>query len=85
MMAIIAELGRAIVERPADVKKAVAKLYPDLPGDALDLLYSVESLSWNAKQLTPKDLAREIGLVKATGVNLPPAIDTLDPTVMLLP
>ena len=84
LKAAVADLGRTIVERPGDVKSAVAKLYPDLPPDALDLLFSVKSLSWNAKQLTPADLGREIQLVKATGVNLPPLIDSLDPASMLV-
>ena len=82
---VVADLGKAIEQRPAEVKKAVAKLYPDVQADALDLLFEVESVSWNAKQLDAKDMAREILMVKAIGVQLPPLIDTIDPATMLFP
>lgn len=85
LKAVVAELGKAIEQRPGEVKQAVAKLYPDLPAPALDLLFDVESLSWNAKQLTPADMKREIGLVKATGVQLPALIDSIDPATILFP
>jgi ABC-type nitrate/sulfonate/bicarbonate transport system substrate-binding protein len=85
LKAAVADLGKAIEQRPAEVKGAVAKLYPDLPGPALDLLFEVESLSCNAKQLNGPDMAREIQMVKAIGVQLPPLIDAIDPATMLFP
>ncbi len=84
MKAVVADLGQAIAERPAVVKQAVAKLYPDLPGPALDILFEAESASWNAKQLNGADMSREIQMVKAIGVQLPPLIDTIDPASMLV-
>jgi ABC-type nitrate/sulfonate/bicarbonate transport system substrate-binding protein len=84
LKAVVADLGQAIRERPAEVKQAVARLYPDLPVAALDILFAAESVSWNAKQLGPADMAREIQMVKAIGVQLPPLIDTIDPSSMLV-
>jgi ABC-type nitrate/sulfonate/bicarbonate transport system substrate-binding protein len=83
--AAVADLGNAIVQRPQDVKQAVAKLYPDLSGPALDLLFEVESVSWNAKQLNGADMKHEIEMVKAIGVQLPALIDSIPPAAMLYP
>jgi ABC-type nitrate/sulfonate/bicarbonate transport system substrate-binding protein len=82
---IVADLGKAIEQRPDEVKRAVGRLYPELSGAALDLLFDVESLSWNGKQMNAADMAREISMVKAIGVSLPPLIDSIEPATMLFP
>jgi ABC-type nitrate/sulfonate/bicarbonate transport system substrate-binding protein len=81
---VIADLVRAIDERPGEVKAAVAKLYPDLDAPTLDLLFASESVAWKARPLTPEDMAHEVAFVKANGTALP-QIDRVDPGSMLFP
>ena len=63
--------GQAVRERPTEVKAAIAKIYPDLTRESLDLLFSSESLAWGATPLTPDDIRHEIAFVKSTGAQLP--------------
>ena len=84
LAAVQADLARAIDERPADVKAAVARLYPDLDAKTLDLLFASESRAWKARPLTAKDMAHEVAFVKLNGVQLP-QIDSIDPASMLFP
>ena len=83
--AVVADLGTALQQRPAEVKAAVARLYPDVPAPALDVLFEAEAGSWNPRQVDAKQLAHEIAMVKAIGVSLPPLIDTIDPASILFP
>jgi hypothetical protein len=66
------------------VKAAVAKLFPDLDGLTLDLLFASESPAWAAKPLTVNDMAHKIVFVKASGVPLT-QIDSIDPASLLCP
>ncbi len=84
VVAVFADLAKAVEERPAEVKAAVARLYPDLDAATLDILFAAESLGWKGNKPTAKDIAREITFVKATGMQLP-QIDSLDPASMLFP
>jgi ABC-type nitrate/sulfonate/bicarbonate transport system substrate-binding protein len=79
-----AEFQKAIDERPADIKAAMAKLYPDLDAQMLDLLFASESVAWKAKPSTAQDMAREIAFVKSIGTALP-QIDGVDPASMIFP
>jgi ABC-type nitrate/sulfonate/bicarbonate transport system substrate-binding protein len=81
---VYGELTKAIDERPAEVKAAIAKLFPDLDPPTTDLLFSAESRGWIVKQATVKQMAREIELVKASGIPLHNAA-SLDPNEMLFP
>lgn len=83
MRAAFADLGKAIKERPADVKAAVARLFPDLDAPTLDLLFSAESSAWGAGPLTTADVAHDITFTKDGGVQVP-GLDTLDPASVLL-
>jgi ABC-type nitrate/sulfonate/bicarbonate transport system substrate-binding protein len=84
LIAVIADLRKAIVERPADVKAAIARLYPELNAATLDLIYGVDAAAWNAAPLTAADIAHEIAYVKLSGG---PAeqLTGIDPASMLLP
>ena len=82
-VAVVADLSKAIEERPADVKAAVAKLYPGLEPATLDLLFASESLGWKGTPLTASGMAREIGITKATMQM--PQLDSLDPTTLVFP
>ena len=80
--AVFADLRKAIVERPADVKAAVSRVFPDLDAKMLEVLYASESNAWNARPLTAADMAREIEFVKAGGVPIP-GIENVDPASLL--
>lgn len=82
LAAVFAGLARMIDEKPAEVKAAVAKIYPDLQGESLDLVFASESAAWKARPMTVQDLKQEIAFVKATGAQLP-EIDALDPATLL--
>lgn len=84
LAAALADLAKAIDERPADVKAAVAKLHPDLDAKTLDFLFPTESLGWKAKPPTPKDIAHDIAFTKLTGAALP-QIDSISPASMIFP
>lgn len=83
LAAVIADLVRAVDERPAEVKAAVAKVYPSLDPATLDLLFASESAAWKAKLLTPDDVRHDIAFVRSSGVDLP-QIDSVDPAAVLL-
>jgi len=83
LQAILAELSKAIDERPDEVKAAISRIYPELKGPLLDLLFESESVAWKAKPLTADDIRRDIAFVKSTGAPLP-EIDNADPASMLI-
>ena len=82
LASVYADLAKAVRERPAEVKAAIARLYPDLTAEALDLLFASESLAWSATPLSPDDIRHEIAFVKSTGAQLP-EIDGIDPASLL--
>jgi ABC-type nitrate/sulfonate/bicarbonate transport system substrate-binding protein len=84
LAAALADLGKAIDERPAEVKAVIAKLHPDLDAKTLDFLFPTESLGWNAKPPTAKDIAHDIAFTKLTGAPLP-QIDSINPASMIFP
>jgi ABC-type nitrate/sulfonate/bicarbonate transport system substrate-binding protein len=84
MRAVFAEFAQAVDERPGDVKDAIARLFPNLDGPTLDLIFDAESKGFHTKPLTREDMLREISFVKASGVDVPGLAD-LDPNAMLVP
>jgi ABC-type nitrate/sulfonate/bicarbonate transport system substrate-binding protein len=84
LRAILADLSKVVEDRPAEVKAAVAKLYPDLSSAQLDVLFATEASGWSTVPLTPQILAREISVVKAIGLPVPEA-QKLDPAAMIAP
>lgn len=84
LASIVGDVAKAVDERPADVKAAVAKLYPNVDAATLDLLFAAESVAWKVKPVTPKDMAHEIAYVKKVGVPLP-QIDSVNPASMIFP
>jgi ABC-type nitrate/sulfonate/bicarbonate transport system substrate-binding protein len=82
--AVFAELSKAIDERPADVKAAAVKLYPEVDARTLDLMLTSELPAWRSRPMTPNDFVHEIEFVKSTGVQLP-GIEKLDPAALLFP
>jgi ABC-type nitrate/sulfonate/bicarbonate transport system substrate-binding protein len=84
LAAVIADVAAAVGERPAEVKAAVAKVYPALDAATLDLLFASESAAWRARTLTPEDVRHDIDFVRSSGIELP-TIDAVDPASVLLP
>ena len=80
----LAEVSKAIQERPAEVKAVVAKVFPALNAALLDELFSVESAAWVTKQATPAEIAREVSIMKRLGLTVP-GIENIDPAAVLFP
>jgi ABC-type nitrate/sulfonate/bicarbonate transport system substrate-binding protein len=83
LTAVFEDLGKALDTQPSAVKAIVAKLYPDLDGQTLDLLFAAESSAWKTRAPTEADMAREIAFVKLSGVPLPQA-DSIDPAALFI-
>jgi ABC-type nitrate/sulfonate/bicarbonate transport system substrate-binding protein len=83
LVAVFADVAKAIDDRPADVKAAIARIFPDLDKKTIDLLFDTESPAFKTKPLTEEDMARAIAFVKSSGVQLP-QIDKLEPAALLV-
>lgn len=84
LQGVFADFVEAIDKRPADVKAAVAKVFPNVDARTLNVLFESESLAWRAKPLTPADIVHEVAYAKLGGISLP-QIDSVDPASMLWP
>lgn len=82
LLEVFADLGKAIDERPAQVKAALARLYPTLDAATLDLLFAAEGRAWRPQPLTKADMSHEIAYMKLGGAPIP-RLDSLDPAAML--
>lgn len=80
--AVFDDLVAAFTQRPAEVKAAIGRLYPELDAKTLDLIFEMESKAFAAKVLTPADIAHDIRHMKLSGMDLGP-IDTVDPASVL--
>ena len=83
LQAAVAEFGKALEERPNDVKAAIAKSYPDLDREALEMIFAADSKAWKTKPLTAESIVKEIAFIKASGIELP-NIDRLDPASLVV-
>jgi sulfonate transport system substrate-binding protein len=83
LVGVYRAFGKAIDERPDDVKKAIAKVYPDLDAKTIDLLYEADARAWNAPPLTAEEVTHDIAFVKAS-INLP-QLDQLDSKSLIFP
>jgi ABC-type nitrate/sulfonate/bicarbonate transport system substrate-binding protein len=81
--AVFAEFAEAVNERPADVKAAISKLFPDIDAQSLELLFQTEASGFQPTPLTVEDMTREIAYLKSSGADVP-QIDKLNPADMLL-
>jgi len=82
--AVFADFVEAVDKRPAEVKAAIAKVFPSLDARTVDVLFESEALAWRAKPLTPADITHEIAYTKMGGTALP-QIESVDPATMLWP
>ena len=83
IVGVFTDFAEAVDKRPADVKAAVAKVFPNVDARTLEVLFESESKAWKAKPLTPADIVHEIAYSKASGISL--QVDGVDPASMLWP
>ncbi len=81
--AVFDDLAAAFTERPAEVKAAIARLYPELDAATLDLVFSLEAKAFSAKGMTADDVRHDIKHMKLSGMDLGP-IDSVDPASVLM-
>jgi ABC-type nitrate/sulfonate/bicarbonate transport system substrate-binding protein len=84
LAAVFADFIEAIDKRPAEVKAAVVKVFPNVDSRTLDLLFESEAQAWKARPLTAADIAHEIAYIKLSGTALP-GIEGVDPASMIWP
>jgi ABC-type nitrate/sulfonate/bicarbonate transport system substrate-binding protein len=82
MTDVVADIGVAVKERPADVKAAIAKLYEGLDAQTLDVLARSEPSSWATKPLTEEQVIQEIAYLK-TYLKAPRGIEAIVPKTMI--
>jgi ABC-type nitrate/sulfonate/bicarbonate transport system substrate-binding protein len=82
VVATLDDLSMAFAERPADVKAAIGRLFPELDAKALDLVFSLEAKAYTTKPLTAADIAHDLAFMKLSGLDLGP-IDTVDPASVM--
>ena len=84
LRAVFVDLGKAVDERPADVKAAMGRLFPDLDAQTIALLFDSESAAWKSPPITPAEMAHEIAYTKLAGQSSP-ELDKLVPADLILP
>lgn len=84
LAAVFADLAQAFGDRPAEVKKAIRAIFPNLDAKTLDIFYESEALGFRARTITAQDIAHDIEFVKSSGTPLP-QIDGMDPKTLLYP
>jgi ABC-type nitrate/sulfonate/bicarbonate transport system substrate-binding protein len=70
--AVFAELSTAFADEPAEVKAAIAKLYPELNPETLNLIFSLEAKAFETGPLTQTDIVHDIEFMKRSGMELGP-------------
>lgn len=80
--AVFDDLSAAFTQRPAEVKAAIARLYPELETKTLDLVFEMEAKAFAGKIMTPADVVHDIKHMKLSGLDLGP-IDQVDPASVL--
>jgi ABC-type nitrate/sulfonate/bicarbonate transport system substrate-binding protein len=81
---VMADFAKAVDERPAEVKAATLRAFPNFDAPTVDLFFSYESSAWKAQPLTAKDMVAEIEFVKAGGLPMP-NLESLDPATTVYP
>ena len=79
LIAVMADFVKATVERPADVKAAALRAYPDVDAPTMDLLFSTEVSGWQTRKLTPDDMKHDIQLIKSQSAADLSQLDRIDP------
>lgn len=64
------DFGKAAIERPAEVKAAIAKLYPDVDPKLLDVIFESEVHGFAVGKLTVEEVAHDMDFIKGSGIEL---------------
>ena len=75
--AVFEDLTKAFKERPADVKAALGRIYPDLDRASIDQMFDGDGVGYVSKPVTKEELVREIAFLKASGSDV--KTDAIDP------
>jgi ABC-type nitrate/sulfonate/bicarbonate transport system substrate-binding protein len=81
--AAFADLSTAFEAEPAAVKAALQRVYPEITGKTLDLVFETDLPGFRTTPLTVEELAHDLAFTKKGGVSLPQE-DRLDPNAVLL-
>jgi len=79
----LVDVADFIREHPGEALTALAKGYPDLKPEEIDLAFSAQKTNWTKPFLSVEDLQQEVKLLKAS-TNLP-GLDGIDVEKLLLP
>mgnify|MGYP001023464581 CR=1 FL=1 len=82
-VAVFRDLGRIVVEQPDLVKKAIAKMNPDLDAATMDLVFETDSRGFAVGELTTRELEQDIQFMKNSGLSLP-GVETITPADLML-
>ena len=78
------EFGQAARDRPADVKAALAALYPNLDAKLLDAFFDSEVHGFAVGPLTPAEMAHDIEFTRGSGIDIA-SLKGVDPATMIFP
>ena len=81
--AAFTDLGKAVVERPQEVKAAIARLFPALDPKTLDLVFETDSRGLELRPVSLADIARIIDFVKLTATQ--PGIENVKAEALMFP
>ena len=82
LIAVMADFVKATAERPADVKAAALRAYPNVDAPTMDILFKTEIGGWQTRKLTPADIAHDIQLAKSQNPSNT-QFDSIDPASLL--
>lgn len=82
VVAALSDLAQMIAKDPGAVKAAVARVFPDLSQQALDLLAASELPAWSAAPVTVDDIKRDIAYAKISNTGLT-GYEKLDPAKLI--
>jgi ABC-type nitrate/sulfonate/bicarbonate transport system substrate-binding protein len=79
----LVDVGDFIRDHPDEARAALAKGYPDLRAEEIDLAFTAQSDNWTKPFLSVEDLRHELQLLKSSA-NIP-GLDGIEVTKLLLP
>jgi ABC-type nitrate/sulfonate/bicarbonate transport system substrate-binding protein len=83
LIAAMADFRQAIKERPADVKAAALRAYPNVDAATMDILFNTEIGGWQTKTLTAADMKNDIQVIKSQSSADLSALDRIEPGSLL--
>jgi ABC-type nitrate/sulfonate/bicarbonate transport system substrate-binding protein len=78
------DFGKTATERPADVRAALGRLYPEIDPKLLDLLFESELNGFKVGMLTAEEMAHDIEFTRSTGSDLS-RLNGVNPSTLMFP